>query len=328
MYLMNKEFNKCLLMIYVMISLFFWNTDFSKSALKFVPRVYYNFFNYPVKGDFSKSGLRIFLQIPYNDLTFLKNEDYFTSTFEINIVIWDGDDLILDKSFEKSFSVVEYEETNSDSIYYLWEHSFEIEPKKYEIEIIFIDKNSDNISKGKIPLEVKGFNEDEINISDILFLNRIEFLPDNIVKLFPVSVNNIAFGEKFFYVYFEMFVPDEKKEVTIKYNIFDELGEDNKVVKSGSISAKNNKKYDYFYTDLRDLELEMGRYLIAYQIEQGGMNDKSTASFSVGWEGLPESVRDFDKAVDQMKYIASRKEMKKRKFPSLRNGLPRKLLKH
>jgi len=309
MYLMIKKFYKNLLMIYIVISLFFLHTEVLKSESEFAPKVYYHFFNYPVKDDFSKSGLRIFLEVPYNDLLFIKNEDYFESTSEVNIVLWDGDNLILDKSFENSFSVVEFEETESDSVFYLWENSFEINPKKYEIEIIFTDKNSGNISKGKMPLEVKKFNDNTVNISNLLFLNRIEFLPNNIVKLFPVSVKNIAVNEKNFYVYFEMYMPDENKELSIKFNVLDELSNDTTLVKRGSISLKKNKKYDYFYTDLKDLDLEMGRYIIVYQIEQDENIDKTTASFSVGWGGLPELVKDFDKAVDQMKYIASGNEI-------------------
>jgi len=338
MYLMIKKFYENLLIIYILISLFFWNTEFLKSESEFAPSVYYHFLNYPIIDDFSKSGLRIFLQVPYSDLVFIKNEDYFESTFEVNIIIWDGDNLILDKSFENSISVVEYDESESNSLFCLWYKSFEVTPKKYEIEIIFTDKNSGNISKNKRALEVKEFNDKTINISNLLFLNRIEFLPNKVVKLFPIPIGNIAVNEKNTYIYFEMYIPDENKELIIKFNILDELSEDSTVVKRGSISLKKYKKYDYFYTDLKDLDLEKGRYIVTYQIEQDEKIAETTASFSVtsylphvlarkeymdrriarttdslsiSWEGLPETVKDFDKAIDQMIYIASSKEIEK-----------------
>jgi len=305
------NFNKYLIMYFFILSFFLSNTVILKSEEKFVPKVYYHFFNHPPKEDYNKSDLRIFLQVPHSDLSFIKNENSFTSTYEVNVIVWEDKNFVFDKSFENSFSVVAYEETVSDSLFSLCEYSLELEPKKYEIEILFKDKNSGNTSKGKLPVELKRFNNNTVNISDVIFLNRIEFLPNNVVKLIPAPINNISMNEKSFYAYFEMYVPSIDEELTIKYNVFDQLSDNEKIVKVGSISTTNKKKSDFFYTNLSELNLDMGRYLIAYQIEQDGNNSKVSIPFTVGWEGLPEAINDFDEAVDQMKYIASKQDIKK-----------------
>ena len=307
MYIIFMKKYKIILNIFIIISLLFLGPGLLGQESKFIPRVFYKFLNHPIKDDFSKSGVKIFLQVPYNDLTFLKNDDYYTAAYEVNIIVRDEEKSILDKTFENSFSVIEFEETNSDLLFSYWDNSLELIPKKYEIEIIFKDKNSGNTSKGKIQKEMKQFDKNSINLSDLIFLHRIAFLPNDVVKLIPAPENNISIDGEKFYAYFEMYLPNESDDINIKFNVFDEL-DDHKLIKSGIISLKNKKNYEYFYTDLKNLNLEMGRYTIAYQIEQSDEKVKTNSSFSVGWEGLPISIDDFDKAVDQLKYIASRKE--------------------
>jgi len=107
-----------------------------------------------------------------------------------------------------------------------------------------------------------------------------------------------------------MYLPEKDKELNIRYNIFDEL-DDKKLVKQGVMSFKNKKNHEFFYTNIKNFDLEMGRYIIAFQLENNGTKTISNTSFTVGWEGLPESIEDFDKAIDQLKYIASKKEIKK-----------------
>ena len=309
---MNNKFKNILLIcILMLLAGFEFVHSQVYSQMKVGPQVYYRFFKYPLTEDFTKTGLRMFIQAPYNDLLFIKEEDFFTSNYEIEIVIHNEEEsIVLNESFEESFSVVEFDETNSDSSLILWEHSVKLEPNEYEIEMIFTDKNSKKTSKGKIPISIQKFDETKINISDILFLERIEFLPDGEVKLIPSHKNNSKIDNKKYFAYFEMYSPNEEKEVKVRYALFDEFYGTDEAIKKGTLMITKRDKYDYFYTDLTDLNLEMGRYLLTYEIIQGEERAQSTSAFSVGWEGLPQSVAHFDEAIDQMKYIASGKEMK------------------
>ena len=133
--MLYKVKHKYLLFIITLL-LFLPGDTLSQSDSEFTPRVFYSFVNYPIIDDFSMGGLKVFLQVRYSDLTFVKSDDYFTSKCEINMIFRDEDkEIVLDKSFEKSFSVLEYDETVSDSLYFLFEQSFELAPQKYDIEI-------------------------------------------------------------------------------------------------------------------------------------------------------------------------------------------------
>ncbi len=307
---MNTKNFKIILILFLVCSILFLHTDMLKAETKVQPRLYYTFFNYPVKDNFDKSGLRIYIQVPYDDLLFVNIEDYYKSTYEVNVIVREGDNTVLDRTFQTSFSILDYDNTNLDSLYIFWEKSFELNPNKYQVEIIFTDKNSNNVSKGKFPVELKKFDEGSVNVSDILFLRKIEFLKNDVVKIFPALLNNFSHYDKEFYAYFEMYIPDKYNAVDIKYNIFNEFNKD-KLFKDGMKSFTKKKDYDFFYTDIKDLNLDMGKYIIEYQLGYNGEKKTNGSSFSMGWEGLPMSISDFDKAIDELKYVASKKEMNK-----------------
>jgi GWxTD domain-containing protein len=110
------------------------------------------------------------------------------------------------------------------------------------------------------------------------------------------------------YAYFEIYNPGEADKVTIDYKI------------TGLVSkSKHTGSYEKVLKGIRTTEfvalpidsLPHDGYKLEFMVKAGKKKTKTEETFYIRWSGLPASAKDLDTAIDQLKYIATRKEWKK-----------------
>jgi len=275
-------------------------------------RMYYHILNFPSE-DPNKTQLRFFVQVPYDDLLFIKDNETYKARYDLTLAAWKEKEIVLNKSHEKNVRVSTYEETNSENQLSTVEESLSLEPGEYKVKIILTDLESEADVSTEHKIEVHDYSDKKLKVSDIVLLSKMDILEDSpFPKLHINHLGNLAADDSTLLGYVEIYSPNIDSEVEITYNIIDGLcGDESQVFKKGRLNLIKKKEREFFFLDLGDLGLQMGLYVLALQIKEGGEVLQLAKNFSVSWEGLPRSIDDFDLAVKQLKYIASKKEMKK-----------------
>jgi GWxTD domain-containing protein len=126
---------------------------------------------------------------------------------------------------------------------------------------------------------------------------------DGNTKIIPNVSRNILTDRDDLSSFFEVYV-DSTQPLIVDYLILDENEiEIQKITKQINVNKGSNQVFN----NIDSLTLNLGSYYlkVALRDSSGKDFDSSIKSFVSRWSGVPNSITDLDKAVDQMVYIAN-----------------------
>ena len=273
---------------------------------KFTPSIL-NFYSYNNK----QNRIDVFIQIPYKNLRFVKEGSLFSASYEISIIISDFKNIIYDRSFLKKLSTENFDLTTSLQTYDLTQKSFDLKPGKYSVEIIVTDEDSKKSYKTRQNIEVRNFDDDKINISDLLFVSKINE-KDGKLKIIPNISNNIGNLNDTFYVFYEVYSPVIINDsLEFEYSIYDK---EEDVVLSGKSSSFISDNTTQVIIPINKKDLIFGKYRLYIEVKSQKYKNFISKKligkdFLIKWQDLPISINDLDLAIKQTSYIASSNEM-------------------
>lgn len=268
-------------------------------------KYYQDFISY--KGDNGKTRLEVFIQVPYNAVQFVKTGQGFEAAYSITVSVFDEGkkNLITEKVWNEKIVAISFELTTSPENFNLGNRTFDLNPGIYTIKTSLLDKDSKNEYSSENKLTVKDLN-DLPSISDIMFIARRTQVEGS-SKIIPNVSRTIITDRDALSTFFEIYA-DSAKTVSINYTILDENESDvhNSLYKVELKEGKNQ-----VFNDLDSLKLNLGKYLLKVTMKnsEGQELGSSVKSFVSRWVGVPASIPDLEKAVDQLIYIANPEDL-------------------
>jgi GWxTD domain-containing protein len=252
-----------------------------------------------------KTRLDIFVQVPYTHIQFVKTDEGYSGSYSVTISIFDEEKekLIVEKSWVEKINAKEFDQTTSKNNFNLSLRSVILDPGKYMVRSAMEDMDSKKSAVKEDLVTVKSLL-DEFSLSDIMLIAKQTMVNGN-NKIVPNVSKNVALqkDEQGLQFFFEV-QTRSPKEVAIEYSLIE--GREETIKKDTVNRNLDSGKTQVFYT-ISDVEMGMGNYIIkADVIDKAGNKIASTEKqFVSRWVGIPSTVRDIDKAVDEMIYIAS-----------------------
>ena len=270
-----------------------------KSELKV--KYYQDFLSF--KGNDDKTRLDVFVQVPYNAVQFVKTGQGFEASYSLTVSIYDQEkkNLITEKIWNEKIVAISFELTTSPENFNLGHRSFELAPGVYTIQTSLLDNDSKNQFNSENVYQVKSFDKTP-SMSDIMLVAKKTVVDGN-TKIIPNVSRNILTDKDNLSTFFEIY-SDTSRTLLVDYSILDEEElEINKITKEVSV----NQGTTQIFNNIDSLALNLGTYYlkVALRDSSGKEFDHSLKSFVSRWYGVPVSITDLDKAVDEMIYIAN-----------------------
>ncbi|MDF1611136.1 GWxTD domain-containing protein [Stygiobacter electus] len=255
----------------------------------------------------AKTRIDVYVQVPYSSLSFVKRENVFDANYNITLTLINEskNNIISEKSWKEKITTDNFDKTVSRNNYNISLKNWELTPGKYFLKTIFEDGNSRRTATKEIPLNVRSIN-DSIDISDLMFISEVikDSTGDKIVPNISCVFTNKDTSISFFFtaysnkhqdVFFEYQLNDLKKNETIKQ------------MHPQSLKAGSN----FVSFTINKINLTLGTYNLKVVLKNSDWKEVSSTdkNFISKIFGIPNSINDLDKAIEQMIYIASPKEL-------------------
>jgi GWxTD domain-containing protein len=258
-------------------------------------------------GEDGKTKLDVFIHVPYQDVQFVKTGEGFEAAYSVTVSVYDEEkeSLLTEKIWSEKIVAYSFDEAVAAKNFNLSHRSFNLKPGTYLIRTAVMDKDSreeifsENLYTVR-DLSIKPSLSDVMLIAQSRVVEGSNKIIPNITRHVFVDADGLPF---FFEVY-----SDSASQVSLEYvvsNMDKEVlfqASEIKQVKQGSNQA--------FFT-FKDVKLNLGKYLLYVYLKDNEDQIISyvTKSFISRWIGVPNTIQDLNKAVEQLRYIASPDEM-------------------
>lgn len=282
--------------------------DKLEKEIKFNPKVkffgdYLNFASIEA----GKTRLDVFIQVPYSEIQFVKTTTGFESMYNLTVSVFDENkvNLLVEKSWSEKITAKEFDQTLSKTNYNLSLRSFNLEPGKYMIRTSFEDVDSRKEYAVENVVNVRKM-EQEFAISDVMLISK-QSVVEGSNKIIPNVSRNVAVKKDGMPFFFEVY-SSMPREIKIEYSVLDD-GKD-KVYKEEITKQIDSGKTQIFH-NIKDVDLGLGSYVLTADIkdDKNDLAVSTNKNFVSRWMGVPTSIKDLDKAIAQMVYIATSSEL-------------------
>ena len=271
-----------------------------------LPIFYYEVGTYPM---FSRDSVKVIikLKVPFDELQFIKKNEVFSASYESSILIVDeNENKSASNIWEQSLQTESFQETNSQQLFDINEVSFKLIPGMYALTIAILDLDTKKKNIRKETIDISHFYEKPITLSNINIIEQ-EFTNDS------GEVGDIAS--------IEGTVNDTKPEFIVSFNILSDGGPGKITYKIFTTDGKeilSEIVTDTLKTGISNKRIKINRknlgyskYKISIDVELGDDKVSIDRLFQLRWFGMSTLIDDLDVAIDQIRYIASGKVIKK-----------------
>ena len=258
------------------------------------------------KGD-KKARLDFYIQVPYNAVQFVKTGQGFEAAYSVTVSVFDEEkkNLITEKIWNEKIVAISFELTSSPDNFNLGSRSFELSPGVYSIKTSLFDKDSKNEYSSENIVVVKQFAAVPA-VSDIMLISG-KTVVEGKSRIIPNVSRNVVSDRDPLSMFFEIY-SDTSTNLLIDYEILDEK-ETQVFNKSEQVSLKEGSNQIFHNVD--SLMLDLGKNLLKITLKDsaGKVYDTSVKSFMSRWVGVPVTLTDLDKAIEQLVYLASPEDL-------------------
>ena len=258
-------------------------------------------------GKINSTRLDVFSLVPNTSLQFVKSENGFTSRYSVTISVMDKNkkNMIQENTWNEKVVVNNFEQTTSNDNSKVSLKSFFIPPGEYFIRSAVHDQESNTDFLLEKEYKVRDLSIDPA-ISDIMILAK-KTEDKGINKISPNISGDVIVHSEGLPVFYEIYSKFARK-LNIDYIL---TGSKKEKVFKYSITRDVDSGRTQIFQTIQDSSISMGSYTLDINLKD--MNNKLVGSvqklFISRWIGVPALITDVDKAVDEMIYIASPKQI-------------------
>ena len=251
-----------------------------------------------------------FVEIFNRNLQFLKKDNNFQSSYDLNIsLISKEGDKIDEKSFSETIEVESFSQTVSRANPKLIIASFIVPLKEFTVNFSLKDMDTKLIGKKQKKFTKKNLPSGKYSkIFDPIFVKNKKGSWKFDLDKYPISMKKVEVKDNIleFYQYFTLDEGDYFLDVS--------LVSDKKTVWNKSFEDEANKNYDYKLFQIPIENIDTSDLRVKIQVSQDG--NISSKSFPIEFKNdylMLSSIKNVNTALDQMNYILNTEERKELK---------------
>jgi len=273
----------------------------------YVPVFNYDIVNFPEYAS-KDSRIDIFIQVPFSVIKFVKaSSGIFKSEYSVTIAIFDEQKtkLLTEKTWSEKVESPDYEQTVSTTSYNLSIRSFILSPGSYSITLEVEDKDSRKKYSIDKKTNVNSFNT-TLSVSDLIFIENKHW-SEEIKKIYPNVPRLISNPKNGIPFFFEL-NSDKPKTVNLVYTILNKEQTSIYQVKEDRDLVEGINR---IFRRIENAEFGLGDYFLRIDVTDQESNKTLSIAkqFFNRLEGIPFVIKDLNKAIEQMVYIASSTEL-------------------
>ncbi len=287
--------------------------EMQKPEMEVLPTFYFDAISYASDVE-NKARIDVYVQVPYEEIRFLKEGDQFTARYEVTLSLFTtARQLVHERSWSAEVRANDFAQTVSSKMYNLTQRSLDVDPGNYIFNVQVRDHESRKTSQIKRSLFVPDYKKDSLSLSDIMIVNRLS--TDGMKKsIVPNISNNVGMLTDGFFVFLEIYNGPAIDSVDLTWRILNSKKEEQfKKVQTEAITGHRTQTF----LKIENLNLPMGSYFLTVEGApthattdvKDNLKAITSRTFVSRAGDLPLAVLDFDKAVDQLIYIARDAEL-------------------
>lgn len=255
----------------------------------------------------NKTRMDFFVQVPYSSIQFVKKDDGFYANYNITLSFTDESkmNIIFERNWKERVKTTDFEQTLSRENFNLSYKTYDLNPGKYFVKCIVEDSDSKSASSKEIPLLVKQIS-DSLGVSDLMLV--AEFVKDSTgEKIIPNVTASVTNRSTSVPLYFEIY-SDKTRDINIEYSL-DDLKKSTSFKQMEHLTV--NPGTNLIKHTVNNVSFSVGGYLLNAVIKDNDWKIITSVEKKIFSKihGVPLAITDLDKAVDQIAYIASPKEL-------------------
>ncbi|NND72623.1 MAG: GWxTD domain-containing protein [Rhodothermales bacterium] len=283
--------------------------------------------------DASGEGTRldVYTRVPLSNMRFLNTPDGFTATYQVSLDVIRLDEngkranLVQSPIWDRTVRVASYADTQADNRFDYTTQSLSLDPGDYVFEFQIEDRSSSESYVSDLSVEVKDFQR-QIAVSDVLLLKDFDSATNTI---YPNVAPRVGSESSPLRIFYELYgTPGDQVKVTRDIVLIGEVSNDQgntgsaSVVYSDEEDATLGARRNQHIVNLPTPELQVGRYAAVVKVESidGRILDISQKKFTVEWNGLLAHINNLEDAVQQMAYIAKKRDLARIMEPATESG--------
>jgi len=294
------------IMIFIMPQCLFGQTEMFNQKIEGVPQFFYDIINV-TSNQPGLSRLNVYLETAFDELQFIKAEEIYKAQYEVSVVIFDKDnDQVDGKTWSEEVTVDDFYLTNSTKLFSLTHDIFHVEPGFYRISISLMDLESKKPNIKKTEINARDFQQENLSISDITFVDELSYDSLGVKTIHPQASSSIRSVGTELFCYFEVY---SQKDIDEKFQIFYQVLSGNKILDENRYQVKKIGPRNLEFFKLDKSLLTHGIYTVKVEVKYGDFVDSTEKPFKIRLIGMPANIIDLDLAIEQLRYIASQKEL-------------------
>ncbi len=254
-------------------------------------------------GKDSTTRVDVYIQIPYTSITFIKTGSGFSGSYGISLSVYnkDKEKLIAEKTWNGTLNANHFDETVSKNNYSLSLKSFYLKPGEYFLRTSVENKEAKNDYTKESMFTVRNLSG-SVAVSDIMLLSK-KFEEKGKNKIVPNITGNVAAQQNGLPVFYEIYAKQPAK-IKIDYKV---LEKKQSVIYSDTLTRMIDSGQTQIFNTIKDSSFNLGLYMLNITIKdsQNSTLASINKAFFSRWSGVPTTVTDLNKAIDELDYIAS-----------------------
>ena len=254
------------------------------------------------------TALRIATKIAYDEIQFIKKEEAYIAEYEVSIILLDEQGERTDgKIFRRKVQVDQYDKTNLNDSFDLAQVEFIVPPGTYEVYMSLMDMDSREAGKQRTEIVVNDYKQKPLMISDMVLADHIAVDSTGTRVYVPSVLANFGADQETLFLLYEIYDRTGRDSIRVNLTIRDSEDDVLRTLERFKTLA-GVRTIDVI--EIPRGELKTGRYRLELSAGEGEIAIRKRRDFSVHWIGMPVFARNIDMAIEQMKYIANRKQMR------------------
>lgn len=281
-----------------------------------------------------KTLVEVYVSIAYDQLFFIRSDNTFRAEYDLNLVLLGPrGESVFDETTRGRTTTPVFEETLSDEIVRVQRFTFIVEPGMYDLKVTLNNQQRDDPRELTFEIDVPRYSENRLGISDILLADYLgesdPALPAGAVVDYAGSQLFVRQGHSYIpnarglyanfapmvLAYYEVygFNPVRRTEQDRLYRV-----EFYVLTDTGETAIYYMRRHDkpgssaYNSVEMNIQDLTPGKYNLRIDITDigSGIMVSKQREFTVLESYLTLAFQDFGKAVNQLRYIASERELR------------------
>jgi GWxTD domain-containing protein len=257
------------------------------------------------------SRLDLYIKITNAELQFIKTEDdKFRAEYEISAVVYDNTGGRVDEKIWKEQVIANnLREAYSIRLFGVSVVNFTLPPNEYQISVGLQDLETQRTGHQKVSILLRDFSSGGLLVSDILYLDYLSIGKNGRLNIRP-KVSSEKRTKSKLYAYFEIYNIPRSDSAKVFYEIVDPQ---EKTFQENEYWITSDGLITQDFIEINENTLPHGQYKMKIKITYRGDSVSVERPFKWYLEGLPVAFSDIKEAIEVLKYIASKEELKKLK---------------